>query len=68
MPDLEPTLTYRPDYYVRKRDGRRVKAGDWSDGTVSWILDPLAIVWHGYAAGTCSAQTFERNHIRVESN
>lgn len=58
----EPTLTMREGIYIRKRDGMRVKAGDWSDGMVSWMLDPLPVVSLGKAVSTCSLKTFERNH------
>lgn len=58
--------TERPDFYRRKRDGFRVRAADWPDGDVSWILDPLPIIPPGgYGAGTCSKKTFERNHERM---
>ena len=55
-------LTMRERSYIRKRDGMRVKAGDWSDGSVSWILDPLPLVTTGRAFSTCSLETFENNH------
>lgn len=62
----EPTLTMREGIYVRKRDGMRVKAGDWSDGQVSWMIHPLPMVHFGKAVSTCSLKTFERNHEALE--
>lgn len=55
----------RPDFYRRKRDGARVRAADWPDGDVTWVLDPIPIIG-GRFAGTCSAKTFSRNHVMEE--
>lgn len=55
------TYTYRPDFYRRKSDGLRVRAADWPDGDVSWVLDPCPIIAPAIV-GTCSAGKFERTH------
>lgn len=56
--------TMRPGFYRRKRDGFRVRAADWPDDSVSWLLDPMPVIapGGGYVVGTCSTATFERNH------
>lgn len=51
----------RPGYFYRKRDGFRVRAADWPDGDVSWVLDPMPVI-APYMAGTCSAAHFEKTH------
>lgn len=56
-------FTERPGWYIRKRDGQRIKAADWPDGDVSWRvdLDSMPVIM-AHLAGTCSPATFERNH------
>jgi hypothetical protein len=50
---------YRPVYYRRKSDGFRVHCADWTDGTVSWCLDPMPMI-AARAAGTIKTAVFER--------
>lgn len=64
----EPTLAMREGHYIRKRDGMRVTAGDWSDGTVSWMLSPLPVISMGRGVGTCSLATFEKNYVPQNSD
>ena len=61
-------FTMRPGRYHRKSDGKTVVAGDWPDGSVSWMLEPLPIVLVGSrAVGTCSFETFERTHVLAKA-
>lgn len=62
----EPTYIERPDRYIRKRDGVHVIALDWSDGDVSWMLVSIPVISLSPIVGTCSARTFERNHVKEE--
>lgn len=55
----------RTQFYRRKRDGFRVRAADWPDGDVTWMLDPIPVI-APRIVGTCSAATFERNHVPME--
>lgn len=59
----------RDGFYIRKRDGFRVVACDWPDGTVTWLLDPMPLCALRIA-GTCSRHNFERTHspLPVEPN
>jgi len=54
--------TERPGFYRRKADGRRVRAADWPDGDVSWLLDPCPIIAPAIV-GTCSAAEFARDFL-----
>lgn len=54
--------TMRPDFYRRKSDGLRVRAADWPDGDVTWILDPMPIIAPALV-GTCSAARFNKMHV-----
>jgi hypothetical protein len=54
-----PTYVVRPGHYRRKADGRTVIAADWTDGDVSWILDPMPVIASALV-GTCSAEHFRR--------
>ncbi len=58
------TFTWRPGFFRRNSDGWRVRAADWPDGDVSWILDPMAVI-SPKLAGTCSAKKFERSHVAI---
>lgn len=60
--ETEPKLTMRSGTYVRKSDGLHVKAGDWSDGTVTYMPDPLPLISMGKAVKTCSLKKFEREY------
>jgi hypothetical protein len=62
MSDDEMSFKYRPGFFVRKRDGRRVRAADWEDGEVSWILDPIPIIAPNMV-GTMSAESFEKSFL-----
>jgi hypothetical protein len=59
----DPTLTLSDDYFLRKKDGYRVRAGYWSDGDVSWIFDPLMVIAPGgFCGGTMKGERFRKLH------
>ena len=70
MPEIERMeaegfrYTKREGLYQRISDGRTVKAVDWPDGDVTWVLEPLPLI-APHCVGTCSAKTFAKNYRRV---
>ncbi|QIV65921.1 hypothetical protein Cp1R7AA1_057 [Mesorhizobium phage Cp1R7A-A1] len=65
MTDTLTDFIERPQRYIRKSDGVEIIAADWPDGNVSWRFDfsNMPVISFKKIVGTCSAKTFERNHV-----